>query len=59
MHVVTNLKNTNKLKDRIKDELKEHGISHTTIEFEEKNFECNEVNCVIKENKVSHHHHHH
>lgn len=59
MHVVTSLKNTNKLKDRIKDELKKCGISHTTIEFEEQDFKCNEVNCVIKENKVSHHHHHH
>lgn len=59
MHVVTDLKNTNKLKEKIKDELKEHGISHTTIEFEEKNYECSELDCVISESKIKTHSHHH
>jgi len=58
MHVVTDIKNTNKLKEQIKEELKEHGIAHTTIEFEEKNYECTEINCVIDNRKKVHHHHH-
>ena len=60
MHVVTELKDIANLKKMIKDELKEHGINHTTIEFEEIGYCCDEVECVIKENKqIGHHHHHH
>lgn len=55
MHVVTDLKDTQELKKKIKEELSEHGIGHTTIEFEEVGFECTEKECVIPE----HHHHNH
>ena len=62
MHVVTDLKDTQELKKKIKEELSEHGIGHTTIEFEELGFECTEKECVIPEHQHhghNHHHHHH
>ena len=66
MHVVTNLKDTKDLKSEIKEELKEHGINHTTIEFEELGYECTEMECILEtpthnehHHNHSHHHHHH
>ena len=62
MHVVTELDDTKILKHEIKEELKEHGISHITIEIEEPGEECEEIECVINnkcEHKHHHHHHHH
>ena len=62
MHVVTGLKDTKHLKKEIKEELKEHGISHTTIEFEETGYECKEIECTVEEphhNGHHHYHHHH
>lgn len=60
MHVVTELDNTKILKHEIKEELKEHGISHITIEIEEPGEECEEIECVINnECEHKHHHHHH
>lgn len=62
LHVVTDLRDTKHLKSQIKEELKEHGINHTTIEFEEMGYECNEIECTIEEphhNGHHHHHHHH
>ena len=42
------------------EELKEHGIIHTTIEFETEDDNCNEINCEIDvEHNSEHHHHHH
>lgn len=59
MHVVTDSKKVNKLKQSIKEELREHGISHTTIELEDKDTHCDEHECSIKENHNHHGHHHH
>ena len=62
LHVVTNLKDTKHLRTEIKEELKEHGINHTTIEFEEFGYKCNEIECIIESpthNEHHHHHHHH
>jgi len=60
MHVVTDLKDTKELKNEIKEELKEHGISHTTIEIEEAGYECDETECTVDtEHQHTHHHHHH
>ena len=59
MHIVTDLKDTKHLKHEIKEELKEHGISHTTIEFEEIGFVCTEIECTIEEPHHNGHHHHH
>lgn len=59
MHVVTDTKKIEELKHSIKEELSEHGISHTTIEIEDKDSQCNEKECSIKENHNHHGHHHH
>ena len=61
MHIVTDSNDTKKLKNEIKEELKEHGINHTTIEIEEKGNECDETECIVEtvEHSHSHHHHHH
>ncbi len=60
MHIVTATKKLEELKKAIKEELKEHGISHTTIETEDKDCECGEHECtIIESNHHGHHHHHH
>lgn len=61
MHIVTDLKDVKELKHKVKNELKEHGISHSTIEIEEQGYECDEQECTIDEthHHGRHHHHHH
>lgn len=59
MHIVTDLKEINELKHKVKEELKEHRISHTTIEIEEQGHECDEPECTIEETHHNGHHHHH
>ena len=58
MHV-TAKENSKEVKDKIRDELKEHGIGHVTIELESENENCCSKNCVIEANTEGHHHHHH
>lgn len=59
MHIVTN-ENTKEIKNKIKEELKEHGISHSTLEFETEDEKCEDTDCKIKHyHSHSHHHHHH
>ena len=41
------------------EEMNELGISHTTIEIEDKNDCCDEKECEVKINTEVHHHHHH
>ena len=57
MHVVVD-KYDKKIKYEIKKELEEHNIIHSTIEFEEKDEDCNFVNCEIKKIKHDNHNHH-
>lgn len=57
MHVVVD-KYSSKIKQEIKEELHEHNINHSTIEFEEKDESCESINCEIKSHNHSHHHHH-
>ena len=59
MHIVTEDKNIKKLKNKIREEMNEFGISHTTIEIEDKNDNCDEKECEIKVNSEGHNHHHH
>ena len=60
MHVVTDEKNIKELKNKIREEMNEHGIFHTTIEIEDKDDICDEKECEIKvNNEIGHHHHHH
>lgn len=60
MHVVAQ-ENSHTIKDKIREELKEHGINHATLEIEDENEHCHEEECHIDHsaNPHSHHHHHH
>lgn len=58
MHVVAE-GDYKQIKDMLKEELEEHGIAHSTIEFEEKGEKCDSENCEIKNSSHSHHHNHH
>ena len=59
MHVVTD-GDAHKIKDNIREELREHGICHATLELESENEHCHEENCHIHyENTSGHHYHHH
>lgn len=57
MHVVVN-GDYKKIKNVVKQELIEHGIQHTTIEFEEVGEVCNDEICDIKVEEELHNHHH-
>lgn len=58
MHIVA-AENSHEIKDKIREELKEHGIGHATLEIENPNDHCHEEHCHIEENHHSGHHHHH
>lgn len=59
LHVVTNEDN-HKIKEFVKEELKEHGIDHITIEIENTNEECCDETCNVElTHNHTHHHHHH
>ena len=65
MHIVAN-ENSHTIKDKIREELKEHGIGHATLEIESPDDHCHEEHCHIEETSHSHshahshsHHHHH
>ena len=58
LHIVTESKNICELKGKIKDELKNLGISHTTIEIEGKDDKCNEEECNVNSIHIKHLHHH-
>ena len=57
MHVVTDGDNK-KVKELVKEELKEHGISHTTIELESIDEVCVDGECKVNNEHVEHGHHH-
>ena len=54
MHIVTN---NNKVKELVKEKLKEFGIIHTTIELEDIGEKCDDENCTIDLEHNLHHHH--
>lgn len=58
MHIVAN-ENSHTIKDKIREELKEHGIGHATLEIENPDDHCHEEHCHIEHSSHSHHHHHH
>jgi len=59
MHLVTKIDNVEKLKQDVRNELKEHKINHVTIELEDETHNCEEKECEIRiDNKNSYHHHH-
>ena len=58
MHVVCKGEHS-EIKRKIREELKEHGISHVTLELENEGEECGEENCHVEHNHEGGHHHHH
>lgn len=58
MHIVADGDSHN-IKKQIREELKEHGIGHVTLEIEAKNEHCHEEHCHIEFTSSTHHHHHH
>jgi cobalt-zinc-cadmium efflux system protein len=59
MHVVTN-EDPHEIKEKIRNELKEHGIVHATLELEREGEHCHEKHCHVEsQTKARHHHHHH
>lgn len=58
MHVVTN-SDAHKIKEEIREELREHGIFHVTLELECEDEHCGEKNCRVEHSLTTGHHHHH
>ena len=58
MHIVTNADSFT-IKEKIREELNEHRISHVTLELEKEGDECHERNCCVKTLQYAWHHHHH
>ena len=61
MHVVCKGE-AHEIKHKIREELKEHGINHVTLELEDEGEDCGEENCHVhhdEESSCGHHHHHH
>ena len=57
MHIVTNGEHL-EIKKAVKEELKEHGIVHATLELESENEHCEDKHCHTH-NECGHHHHKH
>ena len=58
MHIVTNGEHL-EIKKAVKEELKEHGIIHATLELENENEHCEDEHCHTHSHTHSHGHHHH
>ncbi len=58
MHIVAS-ENSHEIKDKIREELKEHGIGHATLEIENPTDHCHEEHCHVEHSSHSHSHHHH
>lgn len=57
MHVVTDA-DAHEIKEKIREELKEHGIGHVTLELESEREHCHEKECHTEHTAVCGHHHH-
>ncbi len=58
MHVVTDA-DAHEIKEKIREELEEHGISHATLELEAVGEHCHAEHCHVEHHVSGHHHHHH
>ena len=58
MHIVTHA-DSHQIKEKIRAEAREHGISHVTLELESEGEPCHEKNCSVTftANALCHHHH--
>ena len=58
MHVVTD-GDPHNIKEKVRKELDEHGITHSTLELESTNEHCHHKHCHIEHSSEHHCHHHH
>ncbi len=59
MHIVAS-GDAHSVKEKVREELAEHGICHATLELEAEGEHCHEECCHIEtEEHTGHHHHHH
>ena len=58
MHVVVN-GNFHDIKEKIREELRGHGVFHVTLELEAVGENCHERNCHVEHTFSAEHHHHH
>lgn len=58
MHIVTD-EDSHTIKDKVREELREHGIVHSTLELETTGEHCHERVCHVEASGHSHGHHHH
>jgi len=58
MHIVTNADH-HRIKEAVREELREHGIGHVTMELEAEGEYCHEECCRVEFTVPSGHHHHH
>lgn len=58
MHVVTDA-NPHTIKEKVRKELDEHGITHSTLELESTDEHCHHKHCHIEHSSEHHCHHHH
>ena len=61
MHIVTD-RDAHAIKDAVRQELREHGIGHATLELESSGEHCHDRECRVESSKAAghgHHHHHH
>ena len=58
MHIVTD-EDSGVIKEKVKEELKEHGITHSTLELEKTYEHCHDEHCHIEHHHNHGHCHHH
>ena len=58
MHLVSNA-DPHDVKERVREELCQHGITHVTLELEREGKPCHELHCTAEITDTPHHHHHH
>ncbi len=58
MHIVSD-GDSHEMKEKIRKELKSHGINHATLELEAVGEHCHETKCCIELEQGGHGHHHH
>ena len=58
MHVVANGEHR-AIKDAVREELREHGIGHATLELEGEGEHCHDSECRVEYPETTGHHHHH
>lgn len=58
MHVVI-VGDAHEIKEKVREELREHGIGHATLELEAVGEDCHEEHCHVEHSAHAGHHHHH